>query len=178
MRLRYAGGDHRRGLHGGRLSTRRGTERVEKDNGYCGCCPLETPAYNGPANLDFHNVSFQSYVNTARQSYADSSCGSMALTVPEPMNLDTIAKLREELHAYIGERRNDRFSRQVGRETRRCYNCGEQGHLPRNCLNYQPPCGGRERRESRSGTPRRDLSRDSKGRFGSRFKSRDRSRTA
>ena len=28
----------------------------------------------------------------------------MALTVPEPMNLDNIAKLREELHAYIGER--------------------------------------------------------------------------
>ena len=28
----------------------------------------------------------------------------MALTVPDPMNLDTIAKLREELHAYIGER--------------------------------------------------------------------------
>ena len=32
----------------------------------------------------------------------------MASTVAEPMNLDTIAKLREELHAYIGERRNDR----------------------------------------------------------------------
>ena len=49
----------------------------------------------------------------------------MALTVPEPMNVDTIAKLREELHAYIGERRNERFGRQHGRETRRCYNCGE-----------------------------------------------------
>ena len=28
----------------------------------------------------------------------------MASTVPGPMNLDTIAKLRGELHAYIGER--------------------------------------------------------------------------
>ena len=35
-----------------------------------------------------------------------------ASTAPEPMNLDTIAKLREELHAYIGERRNDGFNRQ------------------------------------------------------------------
>ena len=41
----------------------------------------------------------------------------MALTVPEPMNLDAIAKLREELHAYIGECRNERFGRQdVGRQ--------------------------------------------------------------
>ena len=51
----------------------------------------------------------------------------MASTVPEPMNLDTIAKLRGELHAYIGECRNDRFNSQDGRETRRCYNCGEPG---------------------------------------------------
>ena len=28
----------------------------------------------------------------------------MASTMPEPLNLNTIAKLREELHAYIGER--------------------------------------------------------------------------
>ena len=33
----------------------------------------------------------------------------IASTVPEPMNLDAIAKLREELHACIGERRNERF---------------------------------------------------------------------
>ena len=38
----------------------------------------------------------------------------MASTVPEPMNLNTIAKLREELHAYLGERRNERFRRQDG----------------------------------------------------------------
>ena len=50
----------------------------------------------------------------------------MASTVPEPMNLDTIAKRQEELHAYIGERPSERFGRQDGRETRRCYNCGEQ----------------------------------------------------
>ena len=30
------------------------------------------------------------------------------------MNLDAIAKLQEELHAYIGERRNERFGRQDG----------------------------------------------------------------
>ena len=57
----------------------------------------------------------------------------MALTVPEPMNLHTIAKLREELHAYIGEGRNEPFGRQDGRENRRCYNCGEQSHLARDC---------------------------------------------
>ena len=61
-----------------------------------------------------------------------------ASTVPEPMNLDAIAQLGEELHAYIGERRNERFGRQDGgrqdgRESRRRYNCGEQGHLARNC---------------------------------------------
>ena len=37
----------------------------------------------------------------------------MASTVPEPMNLDAIAKLREEVHAYIGERRNERFGRPI-----------------------------------------------------------------
>ena len=36
----------------------------------------------------------------------------MPSTVPEPMNLDTIAKIREELHAYIGERWTDRSNRQ------------------------------------------------------------------
>ena len=102
----------------------------------------------------------------------------MTSAVPEPMNLDTIAKLREELHAYIGERRNERFGRQDGREIRRCYNCGEQGHLARVCSKNRPPSRGRERRESRSGTPRRDLSRDSKGRFRSCSKSRERSTTA
>ena len=91
------------------------------------------------------------------------AAASMASTVPEPMNLDTIAKLRQELHAYIGERRNDPFSRQNGRETRRCYNCGEHSHLDRDCSKNSPPSRGRERRESRSGTPRTDQSRDSKG---------------
>ena len=86
-----------------------------------------------------------------------------ASTVPEPMNLDAIAKLREELHAYIGERRNERFGRQDGgrqdgRESRSCYNCGEQGHLARDCPKNRPPSRGRERRESRSNTPRRDQS--------------------
>ena len=98
----------------------------------------------------------------------------MASTVPEPMNLETIPKLREELHAYIGERQSERFSRQDGRETRRCYNCGEEGHLGRDCSKNRLPSRGRERRESRSGTPRRDLSRDSKGRYRSRSNSRER----
>ena len=102
----------------------------------------------------------------------------MASTVQEPMNLDTIAKLREELHAYIGERRKERFGRQDGRETRRCYNRAEQGHLARDCPRNQPQSRGTERRESRSGTPQRDLSRDSKGRFRSRSKSKERPTTA
>ena len=80
----------------------------------------------------------------------------MASTVPEPMNLDVIVKLREELHAYIGERRNERFGRQDGGESRRCYNCGEQGRFARDCPKHRPPSRGRERRESRSSTPRRD----------------------
>ena len=93
------------------------------------------------------------------------AAAGMALTAPEPMNLDTIAQLREELHAYIGERRNDRFNRQDGRETPRCNHSGEQGHLARDCQKNQPPSPGREGRESRPDTPRRDLSRDRKGRF-------------
>ena len=76
IRLAYAGGDHRRSLHGGRLSPRRGTERVENDNRNCGCCGLETPAYDGSPNFDFYNVSSKSYANTAGQPYADPSCGS------------------------------------------------------------------------------------------------------
>ena len=68
----------------------------------------------------------------------------MASTVPDPMNLDTIAKLPEELHAYIGERRNDQSNRQDNRETRRCYNCGEQGHLDRHCQKNRPSSRGRE----------------------------------
>ena len=86
------------------------------------------------------------------------AAGPMALTVPEPMNLDTIAKLREERHDYIGERRNERFGRQNRRENRRCYNFGEQGHLARDCPGNRQPSRGRERRESRSGAPRRDPS--------------------
>ena len=35
------------------------------------------------------------------------SAAPMPSTVRELMNLDTLAKLREELHAYIGEPRND-----------------------------------------------------------------------
>ena len=101
-----------------------------------------------------------------------------ASTVPKPMNLDAIVKLREELHAYIGERRNERFGRQDGQESRRCYNCGEQGHLPCDCPKGRPASRGRERRYSRSNTPRRDQSRHSKGRFRSRSKSRERPTTA
>ena len=56
IRLRYASRDHHRSLHVSRLSTRRGTERVENDTRYCGCCGLETPAYDGSANFDFYNL--------------------------------------------------------------------------------------------------------------------------
>ena len=102
-----------------------------------------------------------------------------ASTVAEPMNLDAIAKLREELHAYIGERFGRQHGgRQDGRESRRCYNCGEQRHLARDCQKGRPPSRGRERRESRWNTPKRDQSRDSKGRFRSRSKSRERPTTA
>ena len=106
-----------------------------------------------------------------------------ASTVPEPMNLVAIAKLREELRAYIGERRNERFGRQDGgrqdgRESRLSYNCGEQGHLACDCPKGRPASRGRERRKLRSNTPRRDQSRDSKGRFRSRSKSRERPKTA
>ena len=102
-----------------------------------------------------------------------------ASTVAEPMNLDAIAKLREELHAYIGERFGRQHGgRQDGPESRRCYNCDEQGHLARDCPKGRPPSRGRERWESRSNTPKRDQSRDSKGRFRSRSKSRERPTTA
>ena len=52
-------------------------------------------------------------VNTSdlQMGYLVNSAAPMGSTVPEPMNLDAIAKLREELHAYIGERRNERFGR-------------------------------------------------------------------
>ena len=93
-----------------------------------------------------------------------STAAPMASTVPEPINPDTIAKLREERHAYIGERRNDRLNSQDNRETRGCYSCGEQGHLARDRQKNRPPSKGRDRRGSRSGTPRRDQSRDSKER--------------
>ena len=106
------------------------------------------------------------------------AAAQMAWTAPEPMNLDTITKLQEELHAYIGQHRKDRFNRQDSRETRPCYNYGEQGHCAGNCQKNQPTAPGRERRESSSGTPRRDLNRDSKGLFGSRFRSRERPRSA
>ena len=66
--LRYAGGDQGRSLHGSRLSTRRGTERVENNDGHCDRCGLKTPAYDGFANFDCYNVSFKFYANTARQS--------------------------------------------------------------------------------------------------------------
>ena len=112
-----------------------------------------------------------------------SAAAPMAFTVSEPMNLDAITKLREELHAYIGERQNERFGRQDGghqdgRESRRCHNCGEQGHLARDCPKHPPPSRGRECQELRSNTPRRDQRRDSKGRFRSRSKSRERPTTA
>ena len=35
----------------------------------------------------------------------------MPLTAPEPTNLDSIAKLGEELHAYIGDRQSDQSNR-------------------------------------------------------------------
>ena len=74
--LRNVCGDHCRGLHGSRLSTRRSSERVETNWRHHGCYILETSAYDGFANFDFNNVPFKSYANTARQSYADSSCSS------------------------------------------------------------------------------------------------------
>ena len=77
----------------------------------------------------------------------------MPLTVPEPTNLDAIAKLREEVHAYIGERRNERFGRQDDRESRRCYNSSEQGHLACDCPKHRPPSRGPQRWESTLGTP-------------------------
>ena len=102
----------------------------------------------------------------------------MACTVPGPINLDTIAKLREELHTQIGERPNDRSNQQDNQETWRYYKCGEQGHLACDFQKNGPPSQGRERRGSKSGMPRRDLSGDSKGRFPSRSKSRERPTSA
>ena len=114
IRRRYADGDHRRSLHGGRLSTLRSTEHVENNNGYRGCCGLKTPAYDGSANFDSYNVSLKSYATAHVNPMLTPAAAPMASTVPEPMNLNTITMLREELHAHIGERRNYRFSRQHG----------------------------------------------------------------
>ena len=81
------------------------------------------------------------------------SAAPMPSSVLEPMNLNSIAKLREELHTYIGERRGDRSNSHDIRETGRCYNYGEQGHLARDCQKNRPPSTGREVRGSRFGTP-------------------------
>ena len=45
------------------------------------------------------------------------------------MNLDTIANLREQLHPYIGERRNDQLNLEGSQKPRCYYNCGQQGHF-------------------------------------------------
>ena len=74
--LRHACGNHCRGFYGSRLSTRGGSERVKTNGRQHLCCSLETSTYDGGTNVDFKNVSFKSYVTTARQPYADSSCGS------------------------------------------------------------------------------------------------------
>ena len=61
----------------------------------------------------------------------------MHSTVHEPMNLSTMAKLREKLHAYIGDRYDNR-------PTRHCYNCPNQGHLARDCQKNTLPSRGEE----------------------------------
>ena len=58
------------------------------------------------------------------------AAAQMVSTVPEPMKLDTVAKRQEELHAYIGERRNDRSNQHDNSEPRRCHNCASKGTWP------------------------------------------------
>ena len=70
------------------------------------------------------------------------SAGPMPSSTPEPMKLGCIAKLREELYAYIGERRGDRANCHDNQETRHCYKCGEQGHLALDCQKNQPSSRG------------------------------------
>ena len=106
------------------------------------------------------------------------SAAPMPLSACEPMNVDSIGKLRKKLHSYTGERKGDRQNCHENREVRRCYNCGGQAHLARDCQKTGPSSRGREGRGSRSGTPRREHSRDSKGQFRSRSKSRERPTTA
>ena len=70
------------------------------------------------------------------------SAAPMPYCVPEPLNLDSIAKLCRKLQAYTGEHRVGRSNPNDSQETGRCYNISEQGHLARGCQKNRPPSTG------------------------------------
>ena len=74
--FRHACGDDYRSLHGSRLPGRGSSECIKIDERYKVCCSFETFTSGGSTNVDFNNVSFESYANATGQPHANSECSS------------------------------------------------------------------------------------------------------